>query len=228
MKEELESLKESLEGIKTIDYGRLTYYTGTLFGHDVALMLCGIGKVNAAIGCTLLIDKHKPDFIINSGVAGGFSSSLQVGDIVVSTELRHHDADATAFDYAYGQIPQMPVAFLPDSRLVSKGLDVGRTLKGCRVVSGAIMSGDSFIHKEDQINEIKSKFPGIVACEMEGAAIAQTCYVFNVDYVVVRSISDLVFKDGSPESYHLDMKEAAENSVELVQGIIKNSEDRNE
>ncbi len=228
MKEELESLKLSLEDIQTVTYGKLTYYTGTLLGHDVALILCGIGKVNATIGCTLLIDKHRPDFIINSGVAGGFSSSLQVGDIVVSTELRHHDADATAFDYAYGQIPQMPVAFLPDSKLIAKVLDVGNRLKTCRVVSGAIMSGDSFIHKDEQISEIKSKFPGIVACEMEGAAIAQTCYVFDVDYVVVRSISDLVFKDDSQKSYHLDMKMAAENSVELVKGVIKNCEDNNE
>ncbi len=90
------------------------------------------------------------------------------------------------------------------------------------------MSGDSFIHKDEQISEIKSKFPGIVACEMEGAAIAQTCYVFDVDYVVVRSISDLVFKDDSQKSYHLDMKMAAENSVELVKGVIKNCEDNNE
>ncbi len=82
MKEELSSFKSSLENIKTNKLGSLEYYTGTMNGHKVALILCGIGKVNATAGCTLLIDKHQPDLIINSGVAGGFSKNLSIGDIV--------------------------------------------------------------------------------------------------------------------------------------------------
>ena len=82
------------------------------------LLKSGIGKVNAAVSTTLLLDRFQPDYVINTGSAGGFHHSLNVGDIVISTDVRHHDVDVTIFDYEYGQVPGLPAAFIADEKLV--------------------------------------------------------------------------------------------------------------
>lgn len=224
MSEELAILKQSLENIKEEKYGSIILYTGQMFNKEVALLLCGIGKVNASIGTTILIDKFNPDFVINSGVAGGFSKKLNVGDVVVSEELIHHDVDVTAFGYKYGQLPDMPLSFIPNKELQNVVLEVGKELDGISVVSGAIMSGDVFVHTDEHVNSIISNFPQVMACEMEGASVAQTCHIFNVKFVVIRSISDLVFKDDSVEGYQFDMKESADKSAELVKKVLEKFE----
>ncbi|MFV8221480.1 5'-methylthioadenosine/S-adenosylhomocysteine nucleosidase, partial [Enterobacter cloacae complex sp.6700776] len=91
---------------------------GKINGVDVALLKSGIGKVAAAIGTTLLLEHCKPDVIINTGSAGGLDPRLNVGDIVVSTEVRYHDADVTAFGYEPGQMAQCPPAFIADAKLI--------------------------------------------------------------------------------------------------------------
>jgi len=222
MEEELRELRERMERPRLTRYGPFLYYTGRLAGHSVALLLCGIGKVNAAVGTALLIDKFKPGCVINTGVAGGFpAGGLAVGDIVVSTEVRHHDADATIFNYEVGQIPRMPAAFYADKRLVTLA---ARALPGkhdFKVVRGQIMSGDSFIHSCAQIRLIRRNFPAVRAVEMEGAAIAQTCYLFKTPFVVIRSISDIVTVSKSHMVYKASMPGAASRSVALVTGLLQ-------
>ncbi|PIE33824.1 5'-methylthioadenosine/S-adenosylhomocysteine nucleosidase [candidate division KSB3 bacterium] len=221
MEEELQTLQSQLEHQQNAQFGQFHYYTGKLCRHDIALMLCGIGKVNAAIGATLLIDKFEPEAMINTGVAGGFPPDrLKIGDIVVSTDVRHHDADATAFNYEYGQIPRMPAAYQADERLRTLACRSLPDAGSVNVFEGQIMSGDSFIHHQKQITEIQDKFPSIMAVEMEGAAIAQTCYQFDVPFVIIRSISDLVLEDESHEMYQHSVTTAAGNSVKLVLNLL--------
>ncbi len=221
MEEELEELRTHLIAPQETCYGQFRYYTGQLCGHDAALLLCGIGKVNAAVGATLLIDKFSPDCVINTGVAGGFPpEKLKIGDIVVSSEVRHHDADATIFNYEYGQIPRMPAAYYPDARLVALASEALPETDGVKVLQGQIMSGDSFIHHQRQIADIQEKFPSVMAVEMEGAAIAQTCYLFETPFVIIRSISDLVAADESHEVYKMSMPAAAQHSVTLVLNLL--------
>ncbi|MGV8122287.1 MAG: 5'-methylthioadenosine/adenosylhomocysteine nucleosidase [Candidatus Xenobiia bacterium LiM19] len=222
MEEELKELQKQLEHQLEASFGRFKYHTGKICQHDVALMLCGIGKVNAAVGTTLLIDKFSPDYVINTGVAGGFPpDKLNIGDIVVSTEVRHHDADATAFNYEYGQIPRMPPAFYPDEFLVSLACQSSVEDRGIRVIKGQIMSGDSFIHHQKQIRNILEKFPSVLAVEMEGAAIAQTCYLFKTPFVIIRSISDIVTADESHEIYKASVVKASLHSVSIVINILR-------
>ena len=221
MEEELQTLRGRLEQLKEEQYGQFHYYTGRLCGHDVALLLCGIGKVNAAVGTTLLIDKFAPEYVINTGVAGGFPpDQLNIGDIVISTDVRHHDADATVFNYEYGQIPRMPAAYHADGRLRELACRSLPESASVKVLEGQIMSGDSFIHHQKQITEIQEKFPSIMAVEMEGAAIAQSCYLFNIPFVIIRSISDLVQADESHHMYKNSVTAAAENSVALVINVL--------
>ncbi|MFP4365108.1 MAG: 5'-methylthioadenosine/adenosylhomocysteine nucleosidase [Spirochaetia bacterium] len=221
MKEELELLKTALTECTKVSFGSFEYYTGKLDGYETALMLCGIGKVNAAVGTTLLIDKLKPTVVINTGVAGGFSRKLNIGDIVVSREVRHHDADATAFNYEMGQIPQMPASFKADERLIWLAEEAIPEDMQEKLHTGAVFSGDSFIHTEEQIQSIAQRFPFATAVEMEGAAIAQTCYLFNVPFVIIRSISDKVWEPESSQDYEKFMKKAAGKSVKIVHCMLK-------
>src|SRR5699024_10659166 len=150
------------------------FIEGKLFDKHVVLLKSGIGKVNAAMATTILMERFNPSLVINTGSAGGFAENLSVGDIVISDEVIHHDVDATAFDYEYGQVPQMPVSYLADPDLLDKtkiiveGLDIPYEL-------GLLATGDTFMSDERQINNVKALFPKMIAAEMEGAAIAQVC-----------------------------------------------------
>ena len=119
MAQEVAYLASLLEDSKTRQHVGCTFYTGRLHGVEVVILQSGIGKVNAAIGTTLLLDTYQPEAIINTDSAGGFGEGLEIGDVVVSSEVRHHDVDAVVFGYEHGQVPQMPAAYLPDQRLVT-------------------------------------------------------------------------------------------------------------
>ncbi|WP_421903887.1 5'-methylthioadenosine/adenosylhomocysteine nucleosidase [Maridesulfovibrio sp.] len=222
MEEELALLVNKLDEPKTESFGQFTYHTGRINGVEVALFLCGIGKVNAAVGATLLLDKFKPDYLINTGVAGAFPGNINIGDIVVSSEVRHYDADATAFDYEMGQIPQMPAAYQADKLLLGLAQKAWINEGTISVHQGPVLSGDSFIHTPQQISQIEQKFPDVMAVEMEGAAIAQTGFLFNVPFILIRSISDKVHDDGSSAIYEQSMEKAAANSVRMVLSMLDN------
>lgn len=221
MQLELDGFLSVLENRKEINYEKFRYYTGSIAEHRIILMLCGVGKVNAAVGTALLIDKLHPDYIINTGVAGGFSDKLNLGDIVVSSEVSHHDADITVFNYQHGQIPDMPAAFGADDLLGNLAMESLPAGSESGIYRGKIISGDSFIHNDAQIAEIRKNFPDIAAVEMEGSAIAQTCYLFSVPFVVIRSISDLVFKQESHSDYQEHKRHAADLSVKLIINLLE-------
>lgn len=222
MEEELTLLVEKLDHRKEEHFGQFTYYTGKINSVEVALFLCGIGKVNAAVGATLLLDKFKPDYLINTGVAGGFPDDISIGDIVISSEVRHYDADATAFDYEVGQIPHMPASYEADKLLLGLAEKAWINNDNISVHQGPVLSGDSFVHTPQQINHIVEKFPDVMAVEMEGAAIAQTGFLFNVPFILIRSISDKVREDGSTSVYENCMEKAAANSVSMVLSMLDN------
>jgi len=114
----------------------------------------------------------------------------------------------------------MPVAYQADKTLVNL---TSKSLTGegsPRIVQGEIMSGDSFIYHPEQIQQIRERFPSVLAVEMEGAAIAQTCYLFDIPFVIIRSISDIVSVEQSEEDYKKFLTKAAENSVALVINLL--------
>ncbi|MBU1240879.1 5'-methylthioadenosine/adenosylhomocysteine nucleosidase [Myxococcota bacterium] len=221
MEEELRTLRRLLSGTTESTTGPFLFFEGRLCGLDVVLLQCGIGKVNAAVGTALLIERFHPDSLINTGVAGGFPpDKLHIGDIVVALDVRHHDADSTVFNYEYGQIPRMPAAYMTDTDLRETAVASVPPDFPVAVHTGQILSGDSFIHAQRQIAEIRGRFPSIMAVEMEGAAIAQTCYLFSVPFLIIRSISDLVMVEESQDMYENFVVQAAENSVALVLSLL--------
>ncbi len=119
MDEEVELLKEKLLNRQDETIAGCEFHRGSISGQEIILLKSGIGKVNAAIGTSLLIQLFKPDVVINTGSAGGLDETLQVGDIVISTEVRYNDVDATVFGYEFGQVPAMPAYYSPDESLVA-------------------------------------------------------------------------------------------------------------
>jgi len=215
MDEEVDLLRSKLNERKDTSLAGSKFYQGKIDSLDVVLLKSGIGKVNAAMGTALMIEKFKPDVIINTGSAGGFHRDLNVGDVVISSEVRHHDVDVTIFGYEYGQVPRMPAYFSPDQRLVSAAVKSAEKINGIQVAEGLVASGDSFMNDPERVEFIRSKLPDLYAAEMEAAAIAQVAYQFEVPFVIIRSLSDIAGKD-SNISFDQFLETAAKNSAELI------------
>ncbi len=215
MEQEVTILKNQITNLKEEKKGSSTFYSGQIDGVDVVLLQSGIGKVAAAVGTAILLEKYQVDRVINTGSAGGFDSSLNVGDVVISTEVRHHDANVTAFGYEIGQMAGQPAAFTADSALMQNAEQALAQIGDKHAVRGLICTGDAFVCTAEQQAVIRKNFPAVVAVEMEASAIAQTCHQFDVPFVVVRAISDVADKE-SPMSFEEFLPLAAQSSSEMV------------
>lgn len=202
---------------KTIANKRFIY--GLLENKPIVLLQSGIGKVNAAMAASILHEQFQPNYVINTGSAGGFLENLHVGDVVISTEVVHHDVDATAFHYEYGQIPQMPLSFSANEQLIDQTID---TLKKLNIpyAKGLIASGDTFMADEEHIKFVRRKFPAMIAAEMEAAAIAQVCYEYDTPFVVIRALSDIAGKQ-SAVTFDEFLQLAAKNSTQIIIELIR-------
>ncbi|AIN47136.1 5'-methylthioadenosine/S-adenosylhomocysteine nucleosidase [Candidatus Palibaumannia cicadellinicola] len=202
MEQEVALLRKQLTQLTIWQQAGCNIYNGYLHGIQVALVQSGIGKVSAALCTTLLLDHFNPTLVINTGSAGGLSPSLEVGDIVVSDEVRYHDVDVTTFGYDRGQIVQCPASFKAAPSLVALAKNITKSI-GMHAVCGLIISGDTFINGGQALAYIRHTFPQAIAVEMEATAIAHVCYKFTVPFVVIRAISDIAdqvsyesFQDG--------------------------------
>ncbi|SEQ20833.1 methylthioadenosine nucleosidase /adenosylhomocysteine nucleosidase [Ignavigranum ruoffiae] len=218
MEEEISLLKERLSKIEMIQVANFEIVTGYLGKHQIYLMKSGIGKVNATISTTLLIQHCQPDVIINTGSAGALDPGLKVGDIVIGQAFRYHDVDVTSFGYQLGQMAGMPAEYFPDSVWVRSAQTQARLLNKEPVIC-TIVSGDQFIGNQAGREKIRQNFPRARACEMESTAIAQTCSIFNVPFVIIRAISDQA--DGSASiDFDQFIIEAGRTAASLVEAMI--------
>ncbi|MFP1813130.1 5'-methylthioadenosine/S-adenosylhomocysteine nucleosidase [Lonsdalea quercina] len=219
MEQEVILLRDQIQNRQTIQRAGCEIYTGQLHDVDVALLKSGIGKVAAALGTTLLLEHCRPDVVINTGSAGGLASSLKVGDIVVSSEVRYHDADVTAFGYEAGQMAGCPAAFVADENLIVQAEQAIAKL-ALNAVRGLVVSGDAFINGAEPLARIRNTFPQAVAVEMEATAIGHVCHQFGVPFVVVRAISD-VADQASHLSFDEFLSVAAKQSTLMVEALVQ-------
>ncbi|WP_164668532.1 5'-methylthioadenosine/S-adenosylhomocysteine nucleosidase [Virgibacillus doumboii] len=219
MDEEIELLKNNMTDTNEETVANCLFIQGKLHGRNVVLLKSGIGKVNAAMATTIMHERFAPSHVINTGSAGGFASELEVGDVVISTQVVHHDVDVTAFDYAYGQVPGMPAMFAADTKLVAKAVQAIKELD-VNFSEGIIATGDSFMEDSERVTFVNKKFPGMIAAEMEAAAVAQVCYQYNKPFVVIRALSDIAGKQSSV-SFDAFLEKAAKNASNLIMNIIK-------
>ena len=197
----------------------IEFISGKIADKDVVVTRSGIGKVAASIATTLLIEKFAVSHVVNTGSAGGFVDDLAIGDIVISSEVRHHDVDVTAFGYEIGQMAQQPAAFIPDATLVKAAQQAVTSLGEVKAIEGLICTGDSFICDPQRTKVMLTNFPTMAACEMEGAAIAQVCHQFNTPFVVIRSLSDNANND-SPVDFDSYISKAGHHSAMMVTALL--------
>jgi len=221
MEEEITAIKNKMKIQNVRSISSLEFYVGILHGKEIVLVRAGIGKVNAAICTQILIDCFSIEAIINVGVAGGLGSNLKIGDIVISDEAVQHDVDATGFGYELGIIPRMKNSFFKSDRnLINIAKKASETLSiDIGIYTGRILTGDQFISSIDKKKELEEKFNGLCA-EMEGGAIAQTCYLNNIPFVIIRSISDNA-DDSAEVNFEEFSQLAAANSCKMIDKIIE-------
>lgn len=219
MDEEVAVIKTWMEDVREEHIAGCDFFIGKFENKQVVLLKSGIGKVNAALSTTLLLSIYKPDYVINIGSAGGYDLDLQVGDVVISDRVVHHDVDVTAFGYARGQVPQMPETFAADTSLVDKARDAVHAVTDVQAKVGLIGTGDVFMNDPSRVESVRFAFPSLIAVEMEAAAVAQVCYKFDVPFVVVRSLSDIAGKESS-KSFEEYLSVAAENSSLMIQAML--------
>lgn len=161
---------------------------GRTAGHEVLLSQCGIGKVNAAVGTMRMVQQFHPDCIISTGLAGGIDNCLQVMDVVVGAQTAYHDVWC-GMGTVHGQVMGLPPRFDADPQLLQCAMRVAEKIGG-GVRCGLICTGDQFITNKEALREIKAHFADGLACDMESAAIAQTCHLLEVPFISLRVVSD--------------------------------------
>lgn len=220
MEEEVELLREAISNPTTTTIANSEYTEGTYEGKEVVLLKSGVGKVNAGMSTAILLNQFKPDVVINTGSAGGYDKNLEVGAIVISDEVRHHDVDATIFGYEIGQVPQMPAGYKADAKLMAAAEAAVEKIGEHKAATGLITTGDSFMDDPSRAAVVVENFPTVKAVEMEAAAVAQVCYQFNTPFVVIRALSDIAGKE-SNISFDEFLPVAAKHSTQVVLETVK-------
>lgn len=220
MPQEVARLVDQLESASELEVAGAYFHSGKLHGIDVVVLQSGIGKVNVTVSTTILVERFAPRCIINTGSAGGFGDHMQIGDVVISNEVRHHDVDVTAFGYEMGQVPGMPAAYIPNADLIAVARDSIHALGGLNVHEGLICTGDSFMSDPVRVNHVRQLFPTMLAAEMEAAAIAQTCHLYGCPFVIIRALSDIAGQDAEL-SFDQFIIQAGEHSARMVTEMVK-------
>ncbi|MBQ9718793.1 MAG: 5'-methylthioadenosine/adenosylhomocysteine nucleosidase [Clostridia bacterium] len=214
MKIEAELIEAAMTDIVRETCGSIEFCLGKIGSTDIVLAVCGIGKVFAAICAQTMIVNYAPDAIINTGVGGTLTKKLSVGDVAVSSAMVQHDMDTSALGDPVGLISGPNIIEIPaDAALAEKISAIVKDM-GINTVTGTIATGDQFIAKQETKDRIVERF-GAIACEMEGAAIGQVCFVNKVPFAVIRAISDDA-DSGACDDYPTFAKMAAKNSAKAV------------
>ena len=220
MEEEVAVLKQEMDIEETVVYASMQFCKGTLCGKNVVIVRSGIGKVNAAICAQILADKFNVDVLINTGIAGSLDAAIDIGDMVISTDLVEHDMDATIFGDPLGQVPRMDTFSFPaEANLIEKAVAANEEANpDIKTFTGRIVSGDQFVSSAEVKEKLVKNF-GAKCTEMEGAAIAHAAYLNKVSCVIIRAISDKADNSATMD-YPTFEKKAIEHSVRLVRNLL--------
>ena len=221
MANEVALLKEQMGECEVTRIANMDFCVGKLGDADAVVVQSGYGKVNAGICVQILADRFGVDRVINTGVAGSLDSSIDVGDLVVSTDCVMHDFSVEPLGYAPGQVPGLDTLAFPADEGMRAGVvaAAAEVAPDIHVFEGRVASGDQFISTDEQRERIVSTFGGR-CCEMEGCAIAQAAYLNGLPFVVVRAISD---KPGSKDQvvdYNTFETKAARDCAAIVAKMV--------
>lgn len=232
---EVKLLEESLTKAEVDTLMGVRIVRGLLYGRPVIVALTGIGKVNAAMTTTLILQHYRPERVIFTGIAGGLNPSLRPGDIVIGQETTHHDFGYVTFQKQQTRQTRNPltgeynpVYFRGDSLLTQLALRASKALQFRSIPGettpptirlGRIVTGDVFVSSEEKVRQLLADFEAD-ATEMEGAAVAQICHQLRVPCLVIRSLSDRA-NSSAREDMLSFLDTAAYNSAALVKQILQ-------
>jgi len=234
MQEEIQTLLNELKNTKVTEIGMRKYYTGTLFDKNVVLAFSRWGKVASAVTTTQLINDYNPTEIIFTGVAGAIKSELNIGDIVIGKNLYQYDVDCSPIFKKF-EIPILKKKyfetsnsnklidatnlFLDDYEKYINHNDIKKfEITNPKMIYGDIATGDQFISERNKVKEINEQLPTVTCVEMEGAAVAQVCYEYDIPFSIIRIISDKA-NDNATIDFPKFAKSVASN---YALGILKN------
>ena len=217
MQQEFELVAQSLNHKTEQDFRHIHLVEGQLHDKDIVVMKSGMGKVNAAIVATEMINHFHPDYIINTGIAGGLDKSLSVMDVVIGKETTYHDV--WCGEGEYGQVQFLPAKYKADDKLLKASEQVKTDLK---IHFGLGVSGDQFISDLAELQKIKKQFPEALSVDMESGAIAQVCYLYKTPFLAVRLISDTPGIENHYNQYLDFWSLAPEKSFDVLKQIIQN------
>ena len=216
MRKELDLLLPLLQDSEESRMSGFEFYCGKMGRHDVMLMQCGIGKVNAAMGTLMLVNNFTPNYVINTGVAGGADTKVNVMDVVAGARVAYHDVWCGP-ESVLGQVQGLPLYFEGAKRLI----DI--VPERDHIHKGLICSGDQFIDTIEAVNRIKGNFPDALAVDMESGAIAQVCHLNKVPFLALRVISDSPGASHDNTKQYLDFwTDAPQETFMLLKDIITN------
>ena len=200
--------------------GMDTFVSGSLFGQEAVLAVCGPGKINASLCAQSMILRYHPEWVLNLGVAGAGDISVSIGDMVIATAAVQHDVDTSPIGDPVGMVSKINLIEIPcDGTLRARLVKVASTLPDVKVHEGIIATGDQFSSDGDVRARIHDRFHAM-AVEMEGGAVAQACYMHGVPCGVLRSISDQA--NGQSEmDYPTFTRLAAEHSQRVVERLLR-------
>ncbi|MEY2873223.1 MAG: hypothetical protein RLZZ373_594 [Pseudomonadota bacterium] len=219
MAEELAALLAQAQAVEVQTHAGRRFHIGTLHGTPVVLVLCGIGKVAAAMTTTLLAERFAPQCLVFTGVAGGLGDGVRVGDVVVAESLLQHDMDASPL------FPRFEVPLTGRSRFdadpaltaalaeAAQALGLGATAPTLH--RGLVISGDRFVSAAAECAALRQVLPDALAVEMEGAALAQVCHDLGLPFAVLRTISDR-----ADDSAHVDFTQFIQVAAQASAAIV--------
>ncbi len=236
--QEQEGLVEAMEGATTHLHGMRQYTQGSLWGIDAVCVLSRIGKVAAAMTATMLVEKFNVTHILFTGVAGAGDANVKVGDIVIAESLVQYDMDASPL-FPRFEVPLTGLShFSSDEHLSAKVISAAHAfldqdfdkvihaeekaifrLTTPTVRRGLVASGDQFISAASHLHQINASLPGLLAVEMEGAAVAQVCFELGVPFAVIRTISDNANEDAATDFMHFVKTVAARYAYCIVKRV---------
>lgn len=221
MEEELILIKNKINAEIINIKASKTFYKGEYMGIDIILTESGVGKVNAAVTTQILIDDFAVEKVICTGVAGALNRDFNVKDTVISKDVIQHDIDVSEDGYPKGYIPRLNIREIKaDGDLIITATNASkRILSDHKVHLGRILTGDQFIASDESAKKLRKEFDGDCV-EMEGGAIAQACYLNNVPFVIIRSISDNANNMASTD-YDSFVHDACRNSYLIVMSMIE-------
>lgn len=220
MDSELQAFLDCCTSIEKEFIHQKVFYKTMINGHQIVVVLCGIGKVGASFTTTLLVDHFQCDVVINVGTAGGLQSFENILDVVIADTIVQYDMDV--YDWGKGfENTKNPTLLVADSYYINLAKQCFKdTEHQCYI--GPIATGDTFVNTQQHIDNILTYYPESYCAEMEGGAVAQVCSLMNIPWVVIRSLSDIAIKQDNEMDFETYKNKASQRAALMCMEFINN------